>query len=138
MTTDLSAEATRLLALATPGEWEPVLPGDPRGQPVSYYSGTVCLVSCDPPLAVVSRLRETEGRHVSPEEWEANTRLIAAAPQLAAEVVRLAGELRLAEQQRDAAVEALRTEREHGESVRALRAQVAALEAAPAKGGDRG
>lgn len=68
-------------AARTPGGWEAVLEGDPRGQPVMYYRGLVALIAHDGTartLAVVS-----DGRAVPKSQWEANARLIAMAPLLA-------------------------------------------------------
>lgn len=62
----------------TPGPWERVDRLDPRGQPVPFYRGLVALVSCDPSIAVVA----DRGRTASASEWDANARLIAAAPEL--------------------------------------------------------
>lgn len=65
---------------ATPGPWEAVLKDDPRGQPVCYYRGLIALV--ENRLSVVlgpGHAYET----VPEEEWEANAKLIAAAPALA-------------------------------------------------------
>lgn len=61
----------------TPGPWEAVLPNDPRGQPVPYYCGLVSLVSHDPSISIVA----SDG-YVESGAWEANARLIAAAPDL--------------------------------------------------------
>lgn len=65
-------------AARTPGDWEAVLPGDARGQPVPYYPGVVALVSHSPQITIVTRARSTR-----PEEWPANAQLIAMAPLLA-------------------------------------------------------
>lgn len=69
-------DVKKRLAGATPGEWSAILPDDPRGQPSGMYCGLVALVSAsDKPLAVV-----TDGRDCDPDEWQANTVLIAHAP----------------------------------------------------------
>lgn len=65
----------------TPGPWEAVLPDDVRGQPVPYYRGLICCVSHEEPtgmLAVVTK----DGSSVPKADWEANARLIAAAPDM--------------------------------------------------------
>lgn len=64
---------------ATSGPWEAILSDDPRGQPQVMYRGLICTVEHSPDgyKAVVS-----DGRTVQPNEWEANARLIAAAPDL--------------------------------------------------------
>jgi len=62
----------------TPGPWEAVFENDERGQPQVIYRGLVCLISHgDRRISVV-----TDGRNCSTDEWEANARLIAAAPDL--------------------------------------------------------
>jgi hypothetical protein len=61
----------------TPGPWEAVLADDPRGQPVPYYRGLVALVESR--VSVVAKCG-----YVPKENWEANARLIAAAPALLA------------------------------------------------------
>lgn len=66
-------------------EWEAILRGDPRGQPVLYYRGLVALVSCDPPIAVVTK----DGSTVAKSEWEEIAKLIADAPRLKEENARL-------------------------------------------------
>ncbi len=66
-------------------EWEAILPGDPRGQPVPYYRGLVALVSCDPSIAVVTK----DGSTVEKSEWEEIAKLIADAPRLKEENERL-------------------------------------------------
>jgi hypothetical protein len=71
-------------------EWEAILPGDPRGQPVLYYRGLVALVSCDPSISVVTK----DGTAVDKSEWEDVARLIARAPALEAEVERLRSMIR--------------------------------------------
>lgn len=86
----------------TPGPWEAVLPGDPRGQPVPYYAGLVALVSHDPSISVV-----TEGGYSAAKEWEANARLIAAAPDLLAAAQRALVALQGAGDQADPARSAL-------------------------------
>lgn len=64
----------------TPGEWEAVLNDDPRGQPVAYYRGLICTVEHGGRyLAVVAKIG-----CALPAQWEANARLIAAAPDLLA------------------------------------------------------
>lgn len=64
----------------TPGPWAPVLRDDPRGQPVPYYRALIAWIACSPDrrLTVI----QAEERTVSKDEWEPNTRLIAAAPDL--------------------------------------------------------
>lgn len=63
----------------TPGPWVAVLENDPRGQPVPYYRGLVATVEHGARyLAVVTQT----GRSVPKDEWEANARLIASAPDL--------------------------------------------------------
>lgn len=62
----------------TPGPWEHIAADDPRGQPVPYYRGLICLISTDPYQAVVAKVWDT----VEVEEWPANAALIAAAPEL--------------------------------------------------------
>lgn len=66
------------MAKRTEGPWEAVLNDDPRGQPVPYYRGLICTVEYgNRHLAVVAK-----SGVVSSAEWEANTHLIAAAPQM--------------------------------------------------------
>lgn len=60
-----------------------VTDADPRGRPVGYYRGLVALVSTDPAIGVkTSATIVTDGRTAEPGEWEANARLIAAAPEM--------------------------------------------------------
>ena len=78
-TDDRLGEIEKRLEAATGGEWDAVLPGDPRGQPVPYYRGLVCLVEHSSPgsIAVVTK----DGRTVPKAEWEANAAFIAHAPE---------------------------------------------------------
>ena len=72
------------MAEHTKGPWEAVMHDDPRGQPVPYYRALICTVEHSPDryLAVV----QMNGQHVSREQWQSNARLIAAAPDLLAEL----------------------------------------------------
>lgn len=64
----------------TPGPWQAVFADDPRGQPVPYYSGLVCLIAeGDQRISVVA-----QGGSCTAEEWAANAKLIAAAPEMRA------------------------------------------------------
>ncbi len=66
----------------TPGPWSLVVNSDPRGQPSPFYRGTVALIEKgDRHITVVS-----DGRTVELEEWEPNGHIIAAAPELLAEL----------------------------------------------------
>ena len=68
----------------TSGPWEAVMPEDPRGQPAPFYSGLVALVSMDPPIGINAKSVAVVagGGYASEEQWRANARLIAAAPDL--------------------------------------------------------
>jgi hypothetical protein len=64
------------MATHTKGPWDAVPKDDPRGQPGAYFRGIVEIVSMDPPFSIVLASRA--------REWEANARLIAAAPDMLA------------------------------------------------------
>jgi hypothetical protein len=61
----------------TPGQWKAIITGD---QPQKLYKGLICLIEHSPDnyISVV----QANGRVVESDEWEANARLIAAAPEL--------------------------------------------------------
>ena len=63
----------------TPGPWEAILDNDPRGQPSPMYRGLVALVERSPErtLGVVAKNHD-----VTKDNWAANAKLIAAAPDL--------------------------------------------------------
>lgn len=64
----------------TPGPWWACFAED---QPVAYYRGLVMYVSSDPYITVCTGHEgDKSGRICAPDEWEANARLIAAAPEL--------------------------------------------------------
>jgi hypothetical protein len=68
----------------TPGQWKAIITGD---QSQILYKGLICLIEHSPDnyISVV----QADGRVVESDEWEANARLIAAAPELL-EAVKLA------------------------------------------------
>lgn len=67
-------------AAHTPGPWWACFGDD---QPVAYYPGIVMYVSSDPHITVVTGAEGDKSGHVCDrDEWEANARLIAAAPDL--------------------------------------------------------
>lgn len=64
----------------TPGPWWACIGDD---QPVPYYRGLVMYVSHDPKITICTGVEgDKSGRTVDSSEWEANARLIAAAPDM--------------------------------------------------------
>lgn len=62
----------------TAGPWSAVFETAPRGQPVPYYRGLVCILADgDHRLSVVA-----DNGPCAPEQWQANAALIASAPDL--------------------------------------------------------
>ena len=70
---ETAAKLKELEAKATPAPWEHVSKSDPRGQPSPFYRALICLISTDPPEAVVAKIADT----VEVEEWPANAALLA-------------------------------------------------------------
>ena len=76
------------------GEWEPVLRDDPRGQPVPYYRGLVCLVAHgENIISVVTK----DGSSIPSECWDDVAKLVASAPTLATENARLTERVKVLE-----------------------------------------
>ncbi|MFW5988293.1 MAG: hypothetical protein ACOCQA_02510 [bacterium] len=63
----------------TPGPWKPVIGKD---QPVPYYKRLICLVESDGQNRKAVVVERDVAETVSKDEWKANTRLLAAAPEL--------------------------------------------------------
>lgn len=64
----------------TPGPWWACIGSD---QPVPYYRGLVMYVSHDPQITICTGAEgDQSGRTCDSSEWEANARLIAAAPDM--------------------------------------------------------
>ncbi len=75
-----SVEIVTPPAAHTPGPWWACFGDD---QPVAYYRGIVMYVSSDPHITVVTGTEGDKSGHIcNRDEWEANARLIAAAPDL--------------------------------------------------------
>ena len=76
------------------GEWEPVLRDDPRGQPVPYYRGLVCLVAHgENIISVVTK----DGSSIPSECWDDVAKLVASAPTLTTENARLTERVKVLE-----------------------------------------
>jgi hypothetical protein len=61
----------------SPGPWKAII-GDK--QPQKLYKGLICLIEHSPDRYI--SIVQADGRVVESDEWEANARLIAAAPEL--------------------------------------------------------
>lgn len=70
------AKLEEVARAATEGPWEAVLAADPRGQPVPYYAGLVCLIQDGGPAERVSVVTG-DGRFVPSRAWQANALHIA-------------------------------------------------------------
>lgn len=70
--------------MGTPWTKGPWWANTSEDQPVPMYAGLVAYISLNPPITVCAGAAgDKNGPIVSPEEWPANARLIAAAPEMA-------------------------------------------------------